>query len=345
MRICILLDSYEESDSPSVEMAADGDAREYFTGHECQVARLSASRALQQVQALPLNDFDVFLNLYDGCELNNFEPGLSVVRTLHSAGAAYTGADPQFWQVDRRRMKAACAAQRVPTPGGYFIDTAAQIPAGVQYVSEHFRFPVIIKHPFSFASIGLTPDSRVETPDLLPGRVQAMFTEFGAALIEEFVDGREFTALVVENPDDPRQPVVYEPVEFRFPPGETFKHYHLKWYDFEDMSTARCADPALAKQLQDSARRLFLGLKGSGYARMDFRVDADGTAYVVDVNPNCGIFYPRATPGSADFILLNDPGGHAGFVDLILRAALQRAGRPEGIPVDVREDEAEELND
>jgi D-alanine-D-alanine ligase len=45
---------------------------------------------------------------------------------------------------------------------------------------------------------------------------------------QEFVDGREFTVLVAENPDDPRNPIAFVPVEVAFPAGETFKHFDLK---------------------------------------------------------------------------------------------------------------------
>jgi len=45
---------------------------------------------------------------------------------------------------------------------------------------------------------------------------------------------------------------------------------------------------------------------------------------MLEINPNCGIFYPPTDPGSADFSLLNDPMGHQGFMDLIIRAGLKR---------------------
>ena len=35
-------------------------------------------------------------------------------------------------------------------------------------------------------------------------------------------------------------------------------------------------------------------------------MDATGTIYMLEINPNCGIFYPPTDPGSADFSLMND---------------------------------------
>jgi hypothetical protein len=52
---------------------------------------------------------------------------------------------------------------------------------------------------------------------------------------------------------------------------------------------------------------------------------ADGTIYMLEINPNCGIFYAPHEPGSADFSLINDPVyNHYKFLKLIIRSALKR---------------------
>jgi hypothetical protein len=46
---------------------------------------------------------------------------------------------------------------------------------------------------------------------------------------------------------------------------------------------------------------------------------------MLEINPNCGIFYAPDEPGSADFSLLNDPVyDHHKFMKLIIRAAQKR---------------------
>jgi hypothetical protein len=150
---------------------------------------------------------------------------------------------------------------------------------------------------------------------------------YGGALIEEFVDGREFTVLVAENPDDEFDPVVYQPVEFRFPEGESFKHFDLKWKDYGKMTCVACDDHDLACRLKDMSRKFFVGLGGTGYGRCDIRMNGEGELFMLEINPNCEAFYPPEDAGSADFILLNDPAGHRGFIEKIIRAALQRQRR------------------
>jgi D-alanine-D-alanine ligase len=156
-------------------------------------------------------------------------------------------------------------------------------------------------------------------------QAEIMIAAYGATLIEEFIEGREFSVLVAENPDDPHQPVAFIPVEEEFPPHETFKHSDVKWVDYKDMSVAPVTDPVVDRQLRDMCIRFFRALNGVSYGRCDIRMDADGVAYMLEINPNCGLFYPSSDPGMADFILLNDPMGYEGFMDLIIRAALKRA--------------------
>ena len=102
------------------------------------------------------------------------------------------------------------------------------------------------------------------------------------------------------------------------------------------MHARPCADEALAERLKEASRRVFVGLGGVSYGRCDFRVDAAGEVYLLEINPNCAIFYPPSDPGSADLILQHDPAGHRGFVEQILAAAIARHRRGRE-PWEVRE--------
>jgi D-alanine-D-alanine ligase len=152
--------------------------------------------------------------------------------------------------------------------------------------------------------------------------------EFGRALVEEFIEGREFTCLIAENPNDPKKPLTFTPVEFIFPAGESFKHYDMKWVEYEKMSVAVVDDPKIQKTLREQTTRVFKELGGNGYARCDYRMGSDGMIYMLEINPNCGIFYAPHEPGSADFSLLSDPTtDHSKFMKLIIRNAQIRQAR------------------
>ncbi len=149
----------------------------------------------------------------------------------------------------------------------------------------------------------------------------------GAALIEEYVDGIECTVLVAENPEDPESPITYTPAQYRFPDGEHFKHSDLKWVDYEGLSSFPVPDPVLAARLRDECARFFVKLKAASFGRCDLRVDKTGTPYMLEINANCGIYYPPADYGSADICLSLDPAGHEGFTRQLVAAAFARHAR------------------
>ena len=272
-----------------------------------------------QVAALARLDFDLFLNLCD-CTLYEDCAGLDVLLALERLGVAYTGATAAFFAHTRHDLKAACLASGIKTPAYAFVERLDQ----VEIVARALRFPLIAKHPDSYCSVGLTRESRVETPAQLAVQAGRMLDAFGGVLVEEFIEGRELTVLIIEDPTAPGQPVVFQPLEFLFPAGESFKHFDLKWVDYRGITSVPCQDTVLSVRLQEATRRLFVALNGNGYARFDFRADRAGEIYALDSNANCGLFYPAETPGSADLILQHDPGGLQRFVDLLLRGALQR---------------------
>jgi D-alanine-D-alanine ligase len=65
-------------------------------------------------------------------------------------------------------------------------------------------------------------------------------------------------------------------------------------------------------------------------------VDASGTPFMLEINPNCGVYYPAADAGSADLCLAQDPAGHEGFTRQLIAAAFarhkRRTSRARGTP-------------
>ena len=121
------------------------------------------------------------------------------------------------------------------------------------------------------------------------------------------------------------KPFAYRPVEFCFPSGDSFKHFDMKWKDYEAMSCIQCEDDALSERLEDMSRKLFLGLNGTGYGRCDIRLSDQGELYMLEINPNCDVAYPlEGSAGSAD-LLMNERGSSR-FLKII-RAVDETAAR------------------
>jgi len=154
-----------------------------------------------------------------------------------------------------------------------------------------------------------------------------MTKEYGSTMVEEFIEGREFTVLVTEPQGAECDPWVFSPVEFRFPPGETFKHFDMKWRRYMEIEDLLVDDEELAYRLREVTALTFAALGGSGFGRCDLRMDAAGEIYMLEINPNCEIFCPEGQYGSADLVLAADPAGHAGFAKHLIMCGLRRQAR------------------
>jgi hypothetical protein len=168
----------------------------------------------------------------------------------------------------------------------------------------------------------MTRDSRVETPQQLRTQTERMLEMFGGARVEEFIEGPEFTCLIVDNPEDLASPYAYPPGMVVFPQGENFLHTDTKWVNLA--SIKRVQDKTLAARIQDMSRKLYLGLGGVGYGRVDIRMNADGELFALEINPNCAILYRLVDQGPADIPIHFDRDHHRGFFDRIFRSAILR---------------------
>jgi D-alanine-D-alanine ligase len=313
MYLCVLTSIPEPNDVPY-------DPSPHMNGFKWKQHLVSPKNIERQLRELASDGVDVFFNLCDGTPDDELS-GIGLVQTMEKLALAFTGADSSFFDPSRQEMKANAKKSNVPIPNWVMVDRVED----VERVSKRLRFPVLVKPPHGYASVGITRDSRCETLEPLKAQTEKEIELFGRALLEEFIEGREFTCLIAENPDDPGNPITFKPVEFIFPQGESFKHYNMKWVEYEKMSVAPVNDTRIEKVLRDQTARLFKAMNGNGYARCDYRMSADGTIHMLEINPNCGIFYSPEEPGSADFSLINDPvWNHHKFLKLIIRSAQKR---------------------
>ena len=322
MRICLLT----TQDLDAVPFPDDDwpcDPRPFLADHDWHVAVLEGkTRSVEDVERLIDGGFDLFFNLCDGAEDQDV-PGIEVIHALEQSRVPFVGAVSTCYEPSRARMKEVCRDLGIATPKCVFASSGEH----VEHAARTLEFPLFVKHPSSYASVDLSRRSRVRTPAGLRIQARKMMTRHGGALIERYIDGIECTVLVAENPDEPARPTAYAPVQYRFPDGEHFKHADLKWVDYDALQSFPVPDERLAARLRDEAARVFVALGAASFARCDFRVDPSGTPYLLEINPNCGVFYPPTDPGSADICLLHDPAGHEGFARQLVDAAMARCRR------------------
>uniref|UniRef100_A0A915K4W9 D-alanine--D-alanine ligase C-terminal domain-containing protein n=1 Tax=Romanomermis culicivorax TaxID=13658 RepID=A0A915K4W9_ROMCU len=157
-----------------------------------------------------------------------------------------------------------------------------------------------------------------------------MIDNFGPVVVERFIQGPEYTVLVVENLENEADPLALTPMQCIFPDGHDFSHFALKWA-WSSLKFGVVLDTKVADRLKECAKKIFRLCNGNSYARFDFRMDINtGEIYFLEVNTNCSIFYEEVVYyGSADHILTIDPLGHDGFIKLIVECALKRRKRCE----------------
>ena len=314
MRICILSDEEPEGLNPTP----------FMKGYDWEMVTLY-DPVMDQLRALAESKkYDVFLNMCEGYEPDdpdvNAYSGIDVVRDLEALNLPFTGADSSFYDPTREEMQAAAEQNGVNFVKGYRVKNIEE----AERLVKNLRYPIMVKHPKSYGSTGMIKESRVDTPEQLRTQVQRLCTQFGAARVEDFIVGKEYNVLVVDNPDDFNQPIAYPPAELVFPPGEEFWHVDVKWnydvpFDFKQVT-----DTQLIDWLHHIARRMYLAMGGSGYARCDIRMNERGELFILEINPNAGIMFLPEEYGPADYMILYDPEGYKGFFDRIFQAALLR---------------------
>jgi D-alanine-D-alanine ligase-like ATP-grasp enzyme len=321
VRICLLTNQNLLADPfPADDWPCD--PRPFYPEAHWDVECLTKATSVERVTRRVEQGFDLFFNLCDGAA-DQDTPGIEVVATLERHGVAFTGATSEFYEPSREAMKRACRAEGIATPD-YIL---ARDAADVERAAATLRFPMFVKHHSSYSSVDLSRRSRVVSIAGLRRQATKIMRRHGAALIEEFIEGTEITVLVAENPDDPERPTTYTPIQYQFPEGESFKHSRMKWVEYATMTGLPVRDPALDARVRDVSARFFLALEGASFGRCDLRVDANGTPYMLEINPNCGVYYLPKDAGSADLCLAHDPAGHVGFTRQLIRAALQRVSR------------------
>ena len=213
-----------------------------------------------------------------------------VVAFLELMRQPYTGCNPRGLLLARDKVlcKQLLAIHRIPSPQFAVFRRAERF-----HVPRRLRFPLFVKSATEDASLGIAQASVVDDAQKLRERVQFMHEQIKSdALVEEYIEGRELYVGVLGNERLSRLPV-WE-MEFGSLPESlpAIATRKVKWdraYQQKYGITTREArelPPLLLARIDRLARRIYRALHLSGYARIDFRLRADGSLYVLEANPN-----------------------------------------------------------
>jgi len=187
-------------------------------------------------------------------------------------------------------------------------------------------FPLFVKGVACENSIGIDEHSLVTDMHQLKDQIKKINILFNqAALVEEFIGGREFSVAVLPGQINRVLPIME--IEYDdLPPNRRFLDYKAKWItrsdQFKRTISVYPVDLTLEEQklISGTALKCFNILGLDSYARVDMRYN-DHTPYVLEVNQN-----PSINEAGSGFVHSCENQGldYTGMVNALLQNAILR---------------------
>ena len=225
------------------------------------------------------------IELFDGYPLFDQH----VVSYLELKKQKYTGCNPRGLTLtrDKALTKKVLAYHRIHVPqfAVFPLNRKVRRPA-------RLRFPLFVQSVSDEASIGISRASIVRDQEKLEERVEFIHRQNKTpALAEEYIEGREVYVAVIGN-QKLQSYTPWEMVMSNLADGApNVATSRVKWDVAYQKKIGLTAGPArlapeLKRQFERLSKRIYRLLGLSGYARIDYRLTADGRIYVLEVNPN-----------------------------------------------------------
>jgi D-alanine-D-alanine ligase len=284
MRIAILFDrASRPGAAPDLMIDATIAAVEQALAADGHVPlRVAATRGGAWERELRDGAIDLVFNLCEGIDGDAMgEP--AVIERLESLGVPFTGASSRTAALCLRKpaLNARLARAGLPVP------PFARVARGD--VAPDVGFPAICKPAAEDASLGIDQGSVVRTAGELALRLHAMHGRWSDVVVQRYVAGREMNVGIVGD-----EPLPISEISFaRMPAGLwPIVTYESKWHagSVEDAGATPVCPAELPGALAGELRRVALAAwraaGGTGYGRVDFRVDELDRPWVLEVNAN-----------------------------------------------------------
>jgi len=202
-------------------------------------------------------------------------------------------------------------------------------------IRQGLGYPLILKPSHEGSSIGINWDNVVNDEDAFRGKLEEMFLTYRQPiLVERFIDGREFSVGLVGNYLGDEEPTVLPVLEIDFSgfPPELGRVLGQKAKSvFDDSSNYKCPakiDDELRGRIEAHAKASFKALNCHDWARLDYRLDADGGLYFLEANTLPGIDYDVERDELSFYPMMWVAAGktYDDMVREVIRAALRRYG-------------------
>jgi D-alanine-D-alanine ligase len=251
---------------------------------------------------------------------------VQVAKILEELGYTYTGSSPETLSLswDKASVKALLSKKGIPTPYGRIVHSPP--------VKGWVRFPAIVKPAFEHCSVGVDSNAVVLDEIELQRQVEYITKVFDQpALVEDFIDGREFHVTLWGNSRVDMLP----PVEMDFSAFSDIKDrlctFDSKFtpgsrhYEGIELRVPAPLNGMLLAALRKAVFSAYRCLGCRDYARIDLRL-RDKILYVLDVNPNADISPDTSLAYAAEAAGM----GYGSFISRLIHLAFER--HPSGQP-------------
>jgi D-alanine-D-alanine ligase len=229
--------------------------------------------------------------VFNICErfADNDDYELHVTAVLAMLGQPFTGTGPGAMALrqDKAVTKKLLKFHDVPYPNFATFDKHNLELAG------RMHFPLFVKPLHGDASLGIDDSSVVTEYTKLIEKVSFIQTQLKVpALVEEYIEGREFYVSILGN--DPMEVLPVMELDFTKLPSQ-YQHIYgheaksdvnSPQYRAVNAMVATELNPEVRARIAQAGREAAYALKVQDYARVDIRLSASGQPMVVEVNAN-----------------------------------------------------------
>ncbi|MGA2667368.1 MAG: ATP-grasp domain-containing protein [Ignavibacteria bacterium] len=233
---------------------------------------------------------DIVFNLAEGYGGPARESYLPTI--LELLNIPYTASDPVTIGIchDKSRCKEILTYYNIPTPNFFITDSRIN----GQY---KINFPGFVKPLHEGSSKGIYNTCIVHSKDELNREVDRIWKDYcQPSIIEDFLEGREFTVAMLGNGSDTRVLPIVEINLDCVPEGfNKIYSYEVKWFfdtrenKLDIFTCPAKISPKLKKNIEDICLQAYKVLRIKDWARIDIRCDSHENPYIIEVNPLPGI--------------------------------------------------------
>lgn len=324
--ICVLLSSYEGSGSDFEKYDEYQDPSRYVTNYNFVLKYIKKETAIEQLKKIHEENFDLYINFMWGQDDDKVS-GIEAVKYIESLNVPIIGTNSNFLSMSKLDFKKKAEEYKILTPNYYLFEKDNKLN---KLDSIKLKFPLIIKPTRGCGSLHMTEKSICYNIYELKEQIEILSEKINCdILIEEFIIGKEISIMVIEDNYDiiAMKPIVYE-FPKNMPEMKQFLYFENKFDAIDNKEiTYKLYDEneELMEKIKEIGCKSYesLDVTGSGYARIDMRINDKNNIFVLEVNPTPAFFCQLNNKFGDDYVIQKCfKNSHNELMDYIINTKL-----------------------